>query len=88
MVEDIPDFWKHSTSLFSALFFGGRSCLKMSPRLIVTFIRHLHAVAARIADHKTDLSPKFLNPAYLLKRQLGLNPDERRYYRKYYEFDA
>ena len=23
----------------------------MSPRLIVTIIRHLHAVAARIADH-------------------------------------
>jgi hypothetical protein len=37
--------------MFSDLFFGGFSCLKMSPRLIVTIVRHLHAVAARIADH-------------------------------------
>jgi len=37
--------------MFSGLFFGGFSCLKMSPRLIVTIIRHLHAVAARIANH-------------------------------------
>jgi hypothetical protein len=37
--------------MFSGSFFGGFSCLRMSPRLIVTIIRHLHAVAARIADH-------------------------------------
>ena len=36
---------------FYAHFFGGFSCLKMSPRLIVTVIRHIHALSARIADH-------------------------------------
>jgi hypothetical protein len=36
---------------FYARFFGGFSCLKMSPRLIVTVIRHLHTLSAMIADH-------------------------------------
>jgi len=36
---------------FFVHFFGGFSCLRMSPHLIVTFIRHLHALSARIAHH-------------------------------------
>ncbi len=46
-----PNFWQHPTFMFSGLFFGGFPCLKMSPRLIVTIIRHLQALCARIAHH-------------------------------------
>jgi hypothetical protein len=50
---------------FYAHFFGGFSCLKMSPRLIVTVIRPLHALSARIADHPLSKLGKKTGTSYI-----------------------